>query len=377
MAKPSAGRIPALEGLRGAAAATVMIRHSFNAVALPIGLQQAVVESPLALVLNAQGAVQLFFVLSGYVLAGSLNRNRHWIDLIQFYVKRVFRIYPPYAAALLATWCASFFYSDPSAAASPWLRTFARVHLAPRELLASLAFPGNAFGQLPIGWTLYIEMIFSLLLPLLFLVARRVHWAILVAASAYFLFVESVSLVLLYALHFSLGLAAFLERERIGRWLDRVPPAVLSAGVLSALVVYCAPLLLGWSTPVFGIVVSGSDPASLVLMAVGSLGLIVAAVFVPWMRRALSTRPVLFLGRISFSLYLLHFMVLILCSRSVREPSSVWDVLLLIALVAGFSIPLSALFHRWVERPAILAGNRACTWLARRTRTRALQSAPP
>jgi peptidoglycan/LPS O-acetylase OafA/YrhL len=354
-----------------------MIRHSFNAVALPVGLQQAIVESPLALLLNGQGAVQLFFVLSGYVLAGSLSRNRRWIDLIQFYVKRVFRIYPPYAAALITTWCASFLYSDPSAAISPWLRAFAGVNLDSSRLLASFVFPGTAFGQLPIGWTLYIEMIYSLLLPALFLIARRVHWAALIVASLYCLSIESVSVVLLYALHFSLGIAAFLERDRIGRWIERISPPVAAAGAVVALLVYCAPLLLGWSTPVFGIVVSGSDPASLVLMAAGSLGLIVSAIFVPWMRCALSTRPVLFLGRISFSLYLLHFMVLILCARSVKEPSSVGDVLLLLALVAGISIPLSALFHHWVERTAILSGNRVCAWLAHRLQTRALQSEPP
>lgn len=46
-------------------------------------------------------------------------------------------------------------------------------------------------------------------------------------------------------------------------------------------------------------------------------------------------------------------------------------------LVLGISLPLSALFYRWVEVPAIRVGNRVCQALASRTQGAALPTAHP
>ena len=60
-----------MEGLRGVAATIVVVRHTTNAIAMPEGTRRALLEGPWAPLLDAQGAVALFFVLSGFVLAGS------------------------------------------------------------------------------------------------------------------------------------------------------------------------------------------------------------------------------------------------------------------------------------------------------------------
>ena len=73
----------------------------------------------------------------------------------------------------------------------------------------------------------------------------------------------------------------------------------------------------------------------------------------------------LFLGRISYSLYLLHVGVLLLATRLVA-PSSTASGLALVAFVLLLSIAVSALFHHGIERPSIAAGNRACAALAAR-----------
>jgi peptidoglycan/LPS O-acetylase OafA/YrhL len=106
-----AGYVAALDGLRGLAALVVFLRHTSNAIAIPVGARRALVEGPLAPLLNSQGAVQLFFVLSGFVLASSLSRSTHRVHWLRFYVKRFFRIYPPYVFAVLLAWGASQLWS--------------------------------------------------------------------------------------------------------------------------------------------------------------------------------------------------------------------------------------------------------------------------
>jgi len=120
-------------------------------------------------------------VLSGFVLAGSLTRNSHLAVLPQYYIRRLFRIHPPYVMAAVFAWCASFVYGPLRDGVGPLAVALAKIHLSFSKLLGFLIFPGSAGNQLPVGWTLEIEMIFSLLLPFMLLLARRTHWSLLIA----------------------------------------------------------------------------------------------------------------------------------------------------------------------------------------------------
>jgi peptidoglycan/LPS O-acetylase OafA/YrhL len=212
--------VAALDGLRGLAAVVVVIRHAVNKIPMPSELRLALVQGPLAPLLNAQGAVQLFFVLSGWVLASSLARSGERPPWLQFYARRVFRIHPPYLFGVLVAWVASFgLPADPPTWIAPgpprpaWERPLAR------ELLGSLAFPGDAHGLLPVGWTLELEMIFSFLLPLLVVAARPARGAVLLAAAGAALASAGESRVLLYAIDFALGVVVYRERAAIARAL--------------------------------------------------------------------------------------------------------------------------------------------------------------
>jgi hypothetical protein len=66
---------------------------------------------------------------------------------------------------------------------SEWLLRIGAVHLSFPRLLTFLKFPGYAGTQLAVGWTLAIEMIFSLLLPFLVLAARPLHGLALLAVA--------------------------------------------------------------------------------------------------------------------------------------------------------------------------------------------------
>src|SRR5262245_20320652 len=101
MASARSGFIGELGALRGIAALVVCLSHTL-----------LVYDHPQALLilagipLNAHGAVVLFFVLSGFVLALSWQRFSPGLaSAIQFYTRRGFRIFP---AMWLATVIAAF-----------------------------------------------------------------------------------------------------------------------------------------------------------------------------------------------------------------------------------------------------------------------------
>jgi len=351
------GRETALDGLRGLAATVVVLRHGFNTVAIEPELRRQLLESPLALFLNAQGAVQLFFVLSGYVLAMSLAGGLGGWSVPRFFVRRVFRIHPPYVFAVLFAWCASFFYvqTGPEAGLTVWLRESAAVHIGAGELFLALLFPGEASGQLTVGWTLTVELAFSFLLPLLVLIAVRTHWSVLLVVALLPLQLPLSFKVAWYGVDFALGVLAWLHRDTLVGLVRALPaPAAAGAG-LAALALLCSPMLLGWHSGVLGVLAAGFDPVSIVLMAAGAFALIVVVLARPGAARALSIPPIRFLGRVSYSLYLLHHTVLLLIAPLASRPL---DFFVLTPLLLLLSLGAAELSYRWIELPSISLGRR-------------------
>ncbi len=346
-------RVIALDGVRGIAAIAVVIGHSYGAIESPPGI--------------AGPAVQTFFVLSGYCLAASALRGDLLLSRAQYVLRRIFRIHPPFVFALIAAWLASIVPPAPTqmVATSFWIRRYMRVHLDLEELFGSLFFPGSAAGQMPVGWTLEVEMVFSLLLPVLLLIARRGHWLILIAGSlALMNQQERIYDYQVYALHFCLGIALFEEKQRIGRFSE-------TAQWVMTFIVLAGIGYFTWIGVTFD---QKADPLTALLrtllkpqgcMALGAAFLTAGAVHVRTIRGFFSWGPVAFLGRISYSLYLVHFTVLLLCARQIERDRSDWTTAFFVMAVCAISIAIATVAYRLVELPSIRLGNRACAALAR------------
>ena len=169
-------RIRELDGVRGVAILLVLIWHYYylQVLAAPDSTSFAIRQW---LGLSWSG-VDLFFVLSGFLITGILLDNSGASNFFgAFYARRACRILPAYLLLLLSYFFVTAFWGQ-KLASCPWL-----LH-EPNPLWSYLTFTQNffmgaskSFGSLWLGttWSLAIEEQFYLVLPLLvWLLPRRV-----------------------------------------------------------------------------------------------------------------------------------------------------------------------------------------------------------
>jgi peptidoglycan/LPS O-acetylase OafA/YrhL len=354
-----ANHLRSLDGLRGLAALVVVFVHSMSGVDVGAELLIDIRHSPLSPLSNAKIAVQVFFVLSGFVLTGSLLRNRALAELPQFYLRRVFRIYPPYVAGLFVAWLVSFHYQPVRHEISKFGEVLFGVHLPFDELVGYLTFPGMAGMQLPVGWTLRVEMIFSFLIPLMLWFALRTHVVLLLALCLIPFWIGPWGHpILKFGLDFGFGIALYLYPEIFKSGFRRVGIGGLVVWVVAALAIGCLPLYLNWPW-----LIEGGSRGSIFLQSIGSAGLVAAAAYGSPFSRVLSGRGCVFVGVISYSVYLLHWPVTVLVASVPWPGSDLW----MMPLVMAITIPVATLSHYVVERPSIRAGNWICKKFAVRT----------
>lgn len=358
----SSDRVLALDGLRGIAASMVVIAHAVSTLAKPLAAVLALHHSPVALLSNGGGGVHIFFVLSGFCLARPATRALSLLSLAQFYLRRILRIHPPYIIGLLISWVLSGWVYDRSApvdALSQTMIDLRRVHISPRALQHALLFPGRAYVQLPVGWTLQVEALFSILLPILMLVATRAHWLLLVAVSLPMLVIEEETTLdfLRFFLDFSFGIAIYCERENLSQLFERMPTPVRGLLLLTGIALL--------SSPVYFMLGTGAPVRSLVLHCGGATIVVMCAVHIPAVRRFLSLPAVSWIGRISYSVYLIHAPVIILLTPYVDHQLNLFEGIVFVVVCLVTTYIIAPLVYYGVEEPSIRAGYWASSRLAK------------
>ncbi len=340
----------------------VVIAHAVSALAKSIGAILALHHSPVSLLSNGGGGVHIFFVLSGFCLARPALRTFAVLNLVQFYIRRGLRIHPPYVIGLLISWVLSgwvYEVTAPTDVLSQAMIDLRRVHISPRALQQALMFPGHAYVQLPVGWTLRVEALFSILLPVLMLLATRAHWLLLVAISIPLLAIEEETTFdfLRFALNFSFGIAIYCERENLSRLFEYLPAAARGLLLLTGITLITSPgyFLLDAAFPV----------RSLVLYCGGAAIIVMCAVHMPAVGRFLSLPFVGWIGRISFSVYLIHAPIIILLTPYIDHRLNFFEgtVFVVVCLVTTYII--APLLYYGVEEPSTRAGYWASAKLAK------------
>jgi peptidoglycan/LPS O-acetylase OafA/YrhL len=375
---------PNLESLRGIASLSVVFIHcigAFLTINQATGFGEAVVRHFFGAV-NGRNAVVLFFVLSGFVLSQSLSGMSGSFSRRygRFVAKRAFRILPLAYAVLLISFIFLRWYSPAiplSTIGRGWLLVG---YFPPRiaDLANALVFVDYRMNG--VYWTLYIEILGSLAMPLLFVVSKSVGalgnvFALILLVFASFAAGTS-SLFPQFLFCFYVGCICFALRE----WADRNATAGLSAAVTPVVLAALGLYILAYVHSSLGNIlyaVTGVRPVGaghlwvqVPLEALGAAILIFAcsASRCRVLEIIFGNRLLRGLGRISYSLYAVHLIVLkaifpliVLSLGDLLFEAPLLGPTLALLTVVPISIALAAVAYRYVERPGIALGKWAST----------------
>jgi peptidoglycan/LPS O-acetylase OafA/YrhL len=333
-------RIHALDGLRGVLALFVVVYHLLS----PLPVLQPLVDRWLPLLHQGWYAVDVFFVMSGFVMLHVYGRQFSAAMTLRqfgrFMWARFARLYPVHLCAMLATLMLML-----PALSARWPELFSfsgRYSLGAfgaSLLLAQSPWLPYRSWNYP-AWSISAEWHAYLVFPLLMLALRRLDWR-----RALWLVAAGVLLPLLAYLYgggeeqyptngvpvllrvlplFAAGMALYLVWQRV----RRLP------STLAALAVLGTPACLWWAP---------AAPYAVLLVPLAAL---------------FGTAPMLWLGKISYSLYMTHALVeafglgvatRALARRGWQPGPEAAVVLLLLAL--GGALALGWMTWKWVEVP--------------------------
>ena len=340
------GRLDFLDALRGIAAVLVVVEHAAQAYRWKPG-----VHFTSHVVQLGQLGVMVFFFVSGFIIPVSLERHG---NLKSFWVARVFRLYPLYWFSLIAIyvlWQNGFQTIDQGVRAHPV-----------EAFLANFTMAARVFHQpyaIGIYWTLLFELAFYLACSLLFVLGwLRYSDRIALVLMVLVLLKTYGPMVIGHparpsALPFvAMFTGTVLYRVYAGTLAPRRAAPVVAGAALMAILAN-APFIGRAHQPKY----VGGD--SFTPMAVAFLGALAIVLFAMSQRHRSVPRWLRHLGLVSYSIYIVHPLLLGWIKRF--GPTGLF-VLIFVAIV----IAVSTVTYRVIEAPAIHAGRKVVHRLERR-----------
>lgn len=352
----SDGKLLYLEAIRGIAALAVVFAHIITlyfpypdvspGAASPGSslLNSLLFGFPLGFLIAGHFSVIVFFILSGYVLTYRYYQTKDPKELQKQAAKRYFRLaIPVFATVMVAYFMISLGmmeYKDQALAITGSLRAEPLFILSPdfgNALYTALigVFANSSVDYNPVLWTMPIELVGSFVIfGIALLVGKlRYRWLFYLGAI--------VVLSQTYYVGFILGLvlADVYHNTKIIEWSRRVLNRFYIA-VLMGIILVLASIPMPWTSAggLLDIVtLSFVDGTSNIKAAhyVGAFLLLFLVISVRGFQKVLSLRPFVWIGSLSFAIYLLHFLVLY--SLGTWLFVVLWDIRPNIYFAAGIS----------------------------------------
>ena len=323
--------------------------------------------------------VDVFFVISGYIITSLLireysrnadaNSGYGWISLRAFYFRRVKRIIPVASIVLITTVSSSYFLFNSVKAG--WIRNdalFASIFLANVNLIQQKTdYFSQSISQSPLEhyWSLSVEEQFYMLIPFLILLAVSFHG---ISIGNFKIWWERRVITLLSIItlcSFAWSLVQTSNNPQSSYFSTLTRAWEIGAGGLLALVMFqrdtklskknanliAISSLLVLFTSSFVFDENSRFPGYLALVPVCATSILIFVCGsnpLNIISKLLSLRPIVFVGEISFSLYLWHLPVIMILNdrfRFLSNPS------LRSALLISITFVLALVTYRFVEKP--------------------------
>ena len=369
-------RLVFLDSIRGLAALAVVWSHFAQGYGSLVPIQKMIENTPLHMFWDGSAAVSMFFVLSGFVLSlkylqplDPVTPSR--LRFSTFYTSRFCRISLPFVVILIVSyggyhWC---YRSLPTEPMAKWPLDFwtsgslAAASSFPKQAL--LFLPNTTHFYVPQGWTLTLELQASLCMPFLILVAHRNQiflMIICILSIGYDLFLNNnftVSMYILLYFHFYLGILLSCYLPVISRW-------GYEQGLLAKGLLFC--LALFFYTFRHTLYVRYPEMMKEISVwyftAMGSFLFLVLVLGSTKARNLLDYAPCRYLGKVSYSLYLCHLLVLLIPVPLALSFLNHWGLPAGVAHYAAFflttlfALGFSVIFYGSIEKPAMNLGHR-------------------
>lgn len=331
---------PEIDGLRFIAISTVVFYHIIEYFSIKNNLQY---DSLLFLPFkNGAQGVQLFFVISGFILAlpfASKYPKGETISIKNFFLRRLTRLEPPYILSMLVFFTIIIYFNKVS-----FNELFG-------HLIASIFYIHNiVFGKgsdiNTVAWSLEVEIQFYLLVPLLaqlFKLSKRYRRSVFLILIVLFIITnfcfDLYFRTLLAQFHYFL-LGLLLADVYISKDVKIIKSNIIGAiGLL--LVIFINREDGNWQELAF---------------FVGCALLFSSAILNPFWKKVFSIKPLAIIGGMCYSIYLLHYPLISFIGRilnNILNPNSTSFLWLYFFIILPVILIFSGIFYLLIEKPCM------------------------
>lgn len=311
-------------------------------------------------IFNGTAAVCFFFVLSGLVVGMSLvKKDINFETMADYAIRRIFRIMPLLAITVTLGGICIYLLDQ-------YLQfKYLSEELSVVKFLAG--YIGLSHKANPPIWSIFVEIVGSVLLPLMVLTGRNIKHVLLCGAGLLLLASFDPGLhytINLYILNFYVGLSILWWGRAFVEKVEKISTPVFWLMIAFCFAAFYLPRIT--FTALTGLPAAEVLGANyLNLLELGAITPLIAIVYYCPERFSLfSTRPFSFLGDVSYSLYLTHYLLIILTINAIGyvAPSLLAQPLLLCVVMAAVLVSLAlsvaALSYRYIELPGIAMGKK-------------------
>ncbi|KQL39940.1 hypothetical protein AN960_08180 [Bacillus sp. FJAT-25509] len=366
-------RIEQLDSIRGMAAFCVLVSHAISLIPLSVMIDKVLKATGIT---NAHGAVMLFFVLSGFVLSIPLfTKNK--IEYPSFLIKRLFRIYVPYLLSItLAIILSQLFITKNIGSISGYIDSQWKSHLTGKLIIEQIYLIGNIHADAFNGviWTLIHELRIALIFPFIVLLIKRVNWKISILICIALTSMKALDIVfnieqsngfhisyidtLSYLSIFIMGILLAKHRMELVDFFQKLKLKYKIMFFLFSILLFNFSGLALYD--IYEVTkLHAFTEFSLIIqeygMGLGATGLFIIAIGSSKIEKILMYKPIQFVGKISFSLYLYHPLVLLSFVHLFYNILPLWVVFIMTIV---FSIAIAYIAWRYVEVPSMQLGRR-------------------